>query len=125
MSTGATQDLVEVPVAPSRDPAAYRPTVHFGQRLKDRVPEHDRDALPRRLIEEGAVSRVQDHPHATDSRGALVAFIDVVAGETWTLIVSLRPCAFTREGKHGAVSIYRGRPGDDPDSDETPREVTV
>ena len=122
MSTAA--DLVEVPVAPPRDPAAYRPTVHFGQRLKDRVPEHDRDALPRRLIEDGAVHRVPDHPHTTDAQGALVAFIDEIAGETWTLIVSLRPGAFTRDGKHGAVSIYRGRPDDDPDTQDT-REVTA
>ena len=123
--TTSTADLVTVPVVPPRDPAAYRPTVHFGQRLKDRVPEHDRDALPRRLIEDGAVHRVTDHPHATDAQGALVAFIDEIAGETWTLIVSLRPGAFTREGKHGAVSIYRGRPDDDPDSDENAREVTA
>jgi len=121
--TTSTADLVTVPVAVPREPAAYRPTVHFGQRLKDRVPEHDRDALPRRLIEDGAVSRVPEHPHAPDARGTLVAFIDEIAGETWTLIVSLRPGAFIRDGKHGAVSIYRGRPEDDPDADEHTREV--
>ena len=120
--TGTSTDIVTVPVAPPRDPAAYHPTVHFAQRLKDRVPEYDRDALPRRLIEDGRVSRVPDHAHATDAQGTLVAFIDEIAGETWTLIVSLRPGAFTRDGKHGAVSIYRGRPEDAPDTEDA-REV--
>ena len=122
MST--TRDIVTVPVAVPRDPAAYRPTVHFAQRLKDRVPEYDRDALPRRLIEDGRVSRVPDHAHATDAQGTLVAFIDEIAGETWTLIVSLRPGAFTRDGKHGAVSIYRGRPEDSLEAEDT-REVAA
>ncbi|MEF8784140.1 MAG: hypothetical protein V5A39_13490 [Haloarculaceae archaeon] len=36
-----------------REPAAYQPTVHFGQRLRERVPENHRDSLVRGCLQRG------------------------------------------------------------------------
>mgnify|MGYP006896946126 CR=1 FL=1 len=100
-----------VPVAVPRDPAAYRSTVHFQQRLRARVPEYRRDSLPRQLIEDGEARRAgQFRDGPGEARGTPVAITDEIAGETWTLVVSLRPTAFGRTGRHAAVTVYTGRP---------------
>jgi hypothetical protein len=115
--TTSTADLVTVPVAVPREPAAYRPTVHFGQRLKDRVPEHDRDALPRRLIEDGRVNVAGEYrPGTGPGKGTPVAFSDEIGGETWTLIAALRPRALTRDGTHAVLTVYRGPPSESPET---------
>ena len=106
MSTAA--DLVTVPVAVPRDPPAYRATHHFQQPLNERVPEHRRGTLPRGLIEAGHVSRAGEYRPNGSGKGTPVAFSDEIAGETWTLIVALRPRAFGRDGKHAALTVYQG-----------------
>lgn len=58
-SSTDTEHLVEIPVAPPRQPAAYRPRDHFLQRLRGRVPEYARD-LPREIIQNGRVCRVTE-----------------------------------------------------------------
>ena len=107
-------DTVTVPVAPPRDPAAYRATRHFSNRLRERVDDVDRDHLPRRLIEEGRVSRVVDHDGDVPDgeRGTTIAFATVADdGRPWTLVAALRPVAFVGpDEKHRAVTIFQGTP---------------
>ena len=124
MSTA--RDLVTVPVAPPREPRAYRATSHFQQRLKERVPEYLRDSLPGQLIEDGAVSRAGEYrPGTGPGKGTPVAFSDEIGGETWTLIAALRPRALTRDGTHAALTVYQGAPEQPPEAGESGRGVTA
>ena len=122
--TTSTADLVTVPVAVPRDPPTYRATAHFQQRLKERVPEYLRDSLPGRLIEDGRVTRAGEYrPGTGPGKGTPVAFSDEIDGDTWTLIVALRPRALIRNGTHAALTIYRGRTEDPPETEDTRRGV--
>jgi hypothetical protein len=122
--TTSTADLVTVPVAVPRDPPSYRATTHFQQRLKERVPEHLRDSLPGQLIEEGRVNVAGEYRPGTGAgKGTPVAFSDEIGGETWTLIVALRPRALIRDGTHAALTIYRGRAEDPSETEDTRRGV--
>jgi len=108
-------DLVEVPVRPPREPAAYRATTHFQQSLRDRVPELDRSVLPRRVIQNGTATRQVTDDDALDlsEGGTPIAFTETVAGGPWTVVVALRPEAFadhTGDRLHRALTIYQGRP---------------
>ena len=105
-------DLVTVPVRPPRDPAAYRATTHFQQNLRERVPELDRSELPRRIIEDGTATRQVTDRDALDLSvgGTPVAFTERVDGDPWTVVVALRPQAFTSDRLHRALTIYQGRP---------------
>ena len=103
-------DLLRVPVRPPRDPAAYRPTDHFIQRLRERVPEYDRD-LPRRVIQDGRACRVRGDSVDDDLKyGTPVGFTDTVEGKPWTVIVALRPVAFVDDVKHRALTVFQGTP---------------
>jgi hypothetical protein len=108
---GSTDQLVEIPVRPPRDPAAYRPTDHFLQRHRERVPEFDK-SLPRRVIETGQASRVRGAAVADASDyGTPIAFTTAVRGEPWTVVVALRPVAFVdSDTKHRALTLYQGTP---------------
>ena len=122
--TTSTADIVTVPVAVPRDPPTYRATAHFQQRLKERVPEYLHDSLPGRLIEDGRVSRAGEYrPGTGPGKGTPVAFSAEIDGETWTLIAALRPDAFGRDGKHAALTVYRGPPEQTPEAGEDAREV--
>jgi hypothetical protein len=107
-------DTVTVPVAPPRDPSAYRATAHFRNRIRERVDDVDRDELPRTLIEDGRVARVAgdgaDVP--ADERGATVAFTTTgPRARPWTLVAALRPVAFERVGeRHRALTIFQWTP---------------
>jgi hypothetical protein len=115
MSTAA--DLVTVPVAVPRDPPSYRATAHFQQRLKQRVPEHLRDSLPGRLIEDGRVNVAGEYrPGTGPGKGTPVAFSDEIGGDTWTLIAALRPRALVRDGTHAVLTVYQGPPEQTPET---------
>lgn len=108
-----------MPVAVPRDPEAYRSTAHLVQRLRDRVPEFRRGTLPRRLIEDGEPTRAGEYRDGPgEAVGTPVAFTDEIAGETWTLVVSLRPTGFTRDRPHTALTVFRGRPEAGPEVTE-------
>lgn len=120
MSEPGDAETVTIPVAPPRSPEAYRATDHFRNRLRERVDDHRRDALPAELIREGRVRRV---PATADDvpeheRGACVAFSTATAtGRAWTLIAALRAVAFASDDeRHRAVTIYQGPA---PDADAT------
>ena len=124
--TTSTGDLVTVPVAVPRDPPAYRATTHFQQRLKERVPEPLHDSLPGQLIEDGRVNRAGEYRPGTGAgKGTPVAFSDEIGGDTWTLIVALRPRALIRDGTHAALTVYRGPPEQTPETADSGREVTA
>jgi len=117
-------ETVTVPVAPPRDPSAYRATRHFTNRLRERVDEHRRGTLPADLLRRGRVRRVPaTRPDDTDvpdvERGTPVAFTTASAtGRPWTLVAALRPAAFASDDEqHRAITVYQGpapeRPGDD------------
>jgi hypothetical protein len=117
-------DLVTVPIAPPREPPTYRATTHFQQRLKERVPEHLHDSLPRQLIEDGRVNVAGEYrPGTGPGKGTPVAFSDEIGGETWTLIVALRPRALIRDGTHAALTVYRGPPSESPETADSAPEV--
>ena len=107
-------DTVTVPVAPPRDPARYRATRHFSNRLRERVDDVDRDELPRTLIEDGRVARVagDDADVPADERGATVAFTTTgPRARPWTLVAALRPVAFALDDeRHRALTIFQGTP---------------
>ena len=107
-------DTVTVPVAPPRDPAAYRATRHFSNRLRERVDDVDRDELPRTRIEDGRVARVagDDADVPADERGATVAFTTTgPRARPWTLVAALRPVAFALDDeRHRALTIFQGTP---------------
>ena len=113
--TAYDTETVTVPVAPPRDPSAYRATRHFSNRLRERVDDIDRDELPRTLIEDGRVSRVVDHDDADvpdGERGTTIAFTTTGPRERpWTLVAALRPVAFIdEEERHRALTIWQGTP---------------
>ena len=60
-------ETYEVP----REPDAYRPTTHFGQRVRERVPSSHRDRIIRECFETG-VCRGTTPPSSADRPG--VAF---------------------------------------------------
>jgi hypothetical protein len=54
-----------------------------------------------------------------------VAFSDEIGGDTWTLIVALRPRALIRGGTHAALTVYRGPPEQTPETADSGPEVTA
>jgi len=70
--------------APPREPSAYRPTVHFQERLRDAYDEYNRHLdgeIIERCIRQGDVKRTgRDIYH----------FRETVAGVTYRLVVNVR-----------------------------------
>jgi hypothetical protein len=91
-----------------REPDAYRATVHFGQRLRGRVPEAQRDSVVRECIEQGEL-RGTTPPADSDADDVrqYFAFEHCVNGRDWRLVVGIRPAAFRADGSdhHLAVTI--------------------
>ena len=122
--TGTSTDIVTMPVAVPRDPPTYRATAHFQQRLKERVPEYLRDSLPGQLIEDGRVNVAGEYrPGTGPGKGTPVAFSGEIGGETWTLIVALRPRALGRDGTHAVLTVYQGPPEQTPETADSGPEV--
>lgn len=109
-------ETVTIPVAPPREPSAYRATRHFTNRLRERVDEHRRGTLPAELLRRGRVRRVPATSTAHDTavpdvdRGTPVAFTTASAtGRPWTLVAALRPAAFASDDeRHRAITLYQG-----------------
>lgn len=112
-------DVVEVPVEVPRDPAKYRPSQHFAQRLKQRVPVYHQGPVPAAIIENGTVTRRRwTAPDELDDPGQPVAFTGDVDGERYTVIAALRPGGYrSAETKHTVLTVYEGDPpADDGDA---------
>ena len=107
MSESVNTKHEQVRYAVPRDPDAYRATVHFGQRLKDRVPEYKRDAVVRECIQRGDLFGTRPTVDCEeDEVKQYFAFQATVYDQAWRLIVGIRPAAFKRpDTPHLAVTI--------------------
>jgi hypothetical protein len=102
-------DRCEVP----REPDAYRPTTHFGQRLRERVPSSHRDRIIRECFETG-VCRGTTPPSSVDRPGVAFQTFEFEARVThgdfervYSLVVGVVRDAFRGEPKHRALTIYQ------------------
>lgn len=111
MSSGAEEPNtkhVSVSVPVPREPAAYRPSVHFGQRLRERVPERLRDRVVNECIETGECRGVRPprRDDADDEIKQHFAFEATVADGRWRLVVGIRSAALLNDDKkHLAVTV--------------------
>lgn len=96
---------VPVPFDVPRDPEAYRATIHFGQRLRERVPEFKRDRVVRETIHHGDQHGATP-PQSVGEHDRVVQHFRIVH-DSWTVVVGICPDAFRREDrKHLAMTIY-------------------
>ena len=101
-------ETYEVP----REPAAYRPTTHFGQRVRERVPAAHRDRIIRECFEHG-VCRGTTPPSSLDRPGAVFQTFEFEAriligfsSRAFSLVVGVVRDAFRGSAKHRALTIY-------------------
>ena len=106
-------DAVQVP----REPDAYRPTTHFGQRLRERVPSADRNRVVRECFERGVCrgttsARSVDRPGEVfqtfefEARFSESALMGSETARTYALVVGVVREAFRNpRKKHRALTI--------------------
>ena len=101
-------ETYEVP----REPDAYRPTTHFGQRVRERAPAAHRDRIIRECFEAG-VCRAATPPTSVDRPGVAFQTFEFEArilignsSRVFSLIVGVVRDAFRGRGKHRALTIY-------------------
>ena len=101
-------ETYEVP----REPDAYRPTTHFGQRVRERVPIYHRDRIIRECFEAG-VCRATTPPSSVDRPGVAFQTFEFEAriligdsSRTFSLVVGVVRDAFRGSAKHRALTIY-------------------
>jgi len=104
---------VQVPHEVPREPEQYRSTIHFGQRLRERVPEDSRDRVVRECITQGRVrGENARQPTDEDDVRQFFSFERRVDDVEYRLVVGLRDEAFYDDSKqHLAITITTG--GDD------------
>jgi len=100
-----------VPMPVPRDPAQYRATTHFGQRLRDRVPEPLRDRVVRECITHGYCRGASPPDSIVDSDEERMvqafAFERELEGVRWTVVVGIMRARYLRDGaKHKALTVY-------------------
>ena len=96
----------------AREPDAYRPTTHFGQRVRERVPAAHRDRIIRECFETG-VCRGTTPPRSVDQPGAVFQTFEFEArilignsSRAFSLVVGVVRDAFRGSAKHRALTIY-------------------
>ena len=101
-------ETYEVP----REPDAYRPTTHFGQRVRERVPSSHRDRIIRECFEAG-VCRATTPTKSVDQPGVVFQCFEFEArilignsSRVFSLIVGVVRDAFRGSAKHRALTIY-------------------
>lgn len=101
-------DPVDVP----REPDAYRPTTHFGQRVRERVPAAHRDRIIRECFESG-VCRGTTPASSVDRPGVAFQTFEfearILIGDSsrvFSLVVGVVRDAFRGDAKHRALTIY-------------------
>ena len=101
-------ETYEVP----REPDAYRPTTHFGQRVRERVPAAHRDRIIRECFATG-VCRGTTPPSSVDRPGAVFQTFEfetrILIGNSsrvFSIVVGVVRDAFRGRGKHRALTIY-------------------
>jgi hypothetical protein len=97
---------VQVPHEVPRDPGGYRATVHFGQRLRERVPEDLRDVVVEKCIRRGRVHGTTDHQGVDAEVVQFFKFVGEVGDRDWAVVVGIRGEAFYGDEKHLAVTVY-------------------
>lgn len=100
-------DRHEVP----REPDAYRPTTHFGQRARERVPSACRDRVIRECFQSG-VCRGTTPTKSVDQPGEIFATFEfetrLLIGSderVFSLVVGVVRDAFRGSAKHRALTI--------------------
>lgn len=101
--------FASVPYPIPREPRAYEATIHFGQRLKERVPPADRNRAVRDTIRFGTLRGAADPPELARPEDVCAYF--QFDGEEWTIVVGIVPEAVWGDRKHRAITIYE-REGD-------------
>ena len=101
-------ETYEVP----REPDAYRPTTHFGQRVRERVPSSHRDRIIRECFETG-VCRGTAPPSSVDRPGVAFQTFEFEArilignsSRAFSLVVGVVRDAFRGAAKHRVLTIY-------------------
>lgn len=107
-----------VPMPVPRDPADYRPGVHFAQRLRERVPKPLRDRVIRECITEGYCRGASPPDSIVDSDGGRMvqafAFDREIEGVQWTVVVGIMRKAYLEDGaKHKVITVYGDEVGGD------------
>jgi hypothetical protein len=98
----------QVPVAMDvpRDPEEIRPTIHFTQQLKKRVPSDEQDQAVRETIKYGD-HHGSYHPDGRHGDHDCVQQYFKVVGESWTVVLGVNPDAYQdSSAKHLAITIY-------------------
>lgn len=105
-----SDEIVEVPVKPPREPSAYRTTKHFKQRLRERVPGFQHGPVPAKIIENGSITRRPwTAPEDLEEPGQPIAFTGEVDGDTYTVIVALMPSGYrSADTKHAVLTVWQG-----------------
>jgi len=94
------------------DPSQYRPTVHFGQRLRERVPDGIQDDVIEDCIREGGCHGVsprkcEDNIDEHEDVVQFFGFDGRLNGRHWRVVVGLREAAYLDRGReHLAVTVY-------------------
>lgn len=111
LQTTDDPDLVEIPVYPPRSLDCYRPTTHFGQRLRSRVPDRHHGPVPRDIISDGTVARQPLNHDRKNEPGHPVAFTGYVDQQQYTVTVALHPDAYCDpDTVHELLTVYKGKP---------------
>ena len=101
-------ETYEVP----REPDAYRPTTHFGQRVRERVPSSHRDRIIRECFAAG-VCRGPPPPTSVDRPGVAFQTFEFEtrtlignSSRVFSIVVGVVRDAFRGSAKHRALTIY-------------------
>lgn len=98
-----------VPMPVPRDPSAYRPGLHFAQRLKERVPDAIQDRVIRECIEEGHLSGGSPPSEVSHDEEMVQSFkfTKKIEGVRWTVVVAiLRAPYLDDSAKHKVLTVY-------------------
>jgi len=91
-----------------REARAYRPTNHFVNRFRERVPDDLEPDIVERCLRYGTISARGQAGQADGNVWQVFGFEHTIEGDRWRVIVGIVPQAYDSEMvKHEAITIYR------------------